>query len=90
VKNIPETHQALVLRTDFSDDSTWDSIRAAIRKPVGKFRAYFDFVELGRTFRVIPSEMWDVENNLSLANMDFPEFAGSTGPDGIFRGFPGG
>jgi hypothetical protein len=43
--------------------------------------------EPGRTFRVIPSEMWGVENNLSLANMDFEEFAESTDGDGIFRGF---
>ena len=41
----------------------------------------------GRTFRVIPSEMWGVENNLSLANMDFEEFAENTDGDGIFRGF---
>ena len=24
----------------------------------------------GATFRVVPSEMWSVQNNLSLANMD--------------------
>ena len=41
----------------------------------------------GRTFRVIPSEMWGVENNLSIANMDFEEFAENTDDDGIFRGF---
>lgn len=41
----------------------------------------------GRSFRVIPSEMWSVQNNLSLANMDFEEFAESVDPDGIFRGF---
>ncbi len=44
--------------------------------------------EPGRTFRVIPSEIWGVENNLSLANMDFWEFADHAGPDGVFRGFP--
>ena len=44
--------------------------------------------EYGRTFRVIPSEMWAVENNLSLANMDFRDFADSVDQDGIFRGFP--
>ena len=38
--------------------------------------------ELGRTFRVIPSEMWSVENNLSLANN-----ADNVEQDGIFRGF---
>jgi hypothetical protein len=42
--------------------------------------------EPGRTFRVIPSEMWGVENNLSLANMDFDEFASLVDADGVFRG----
>ena len=41
----------------------------------------------GRMFRVIPSEMWGVENNLSLANMDFDEFADNVDQDGVFRGF---
>lgn len=44
--------------------------------------------EPGRTFRVVPREIWGVENNLSVANMDFEEFAQSTDPDGVFRGFP--
>ena len=39
------------------------------------------------TFRVIPSEVWAVESNLSLANMDYSEFADSVDPDGVFRGF---
>jgi hypothetical protein len=41
----------------------------------------------GKTFRVIPSEAWSVENNLSIANMDYSEFSDSTDPDGVFRGF---
>ena len=44
--------------------------------------------EPGRTFRVIPGEMWGVENNLSIANMDYAEFAENADPDGVFRGFP--
>lgn len=44
--------------------------------------------EPGRTFRVIPRALWGVENNLSIANMDFPEFADNVDPDGVFRGFP--
>ncbi len=136
MKPIPDTENAAVLRTDFADVAAWDTICAAIRRPVGEFRAYVDFVsdpaydglstaqllalarlgskrtfifvvdrmalshrdhpilvmdlytEPGRTFRVIPSEMWSVENNLSLANMDFAEFAESADADGIFRGFP--
>ncbi|HEX4204094.1 MAG TPA: hypothetical protein VHZ51_07820, partial [Ktedonobacteraceae bacterium] len=43
--------------------------------------------EPGRTFRVIPSEMWSVENNLSIANLSFWEFANSADDDGVFRGF---
>jgi hypothetical protein len=43
-----------------------------------------------RTFRVLPSQAWGVENNLRLANMTFEEFAGAVDPDGVFRDFPGG
>jgi hypothetical protein len=46
------------------------------------------YEEPGRTFRVVPSEMPSVENNLSLANMDFADFATSVDQDGVFRGFP--
>ncbi len=133
MKNIPETGQSPVLRTDFSDESVWQVVCTAIEEPVGDFRASVTFVsdpafkgitveeaverakkdvnflfivddatisheehpilvvdllhEPGRTFRVIPSEMWSVENNLSLANMDFGEFADRVDDDGVFRGF---
>jgi hypothetical protein len=40
-----------------------------------------------RSLRVIASQLWSVENNLSLGNMDYEEFAGSVGADGVFRGF---
>jgi hypothetical protein len=43
--------------------------------------------EPGRSFRVIPTEVWSVENNLSIANMDFDEFADQVDQDGVFRGF---
>jgi hypothetical protein len=45
--------------------------------------------EPGRTFRVIPSEMWAVENNLAIANMDFFNFADNVDADGTYRGHPG-
>jgi hypothetical protein len=136
LKHIPDTQNALVLRTDFSDESVWELICAAIQEPVGDLQAYVEFLsdpaysgftpeqlmllvpqesdhtflfivdlfslshrehpilvidlldEPGRSFRVIPSEMWSVENNLSIANMDFHEFANSVDLDNIFRGFP--
>jgi hypothetical protein len=43
--------------------------------------------QVGRTFRSIPSEVEPIVANLSLANMDFAEFADNANPDGIFCGF---
>ena len=134
---LPDTTDALVLRTDFSNEVAWADTWRAIESPSSGFKAYVEFVsdsefenatvdelvyanassnyrsymfvvdsvtltnpeqpvlvidlvdEPGRTFRVIPSEMWGVENNLSIANLDFAEFAESADDDGIFRGFPG-
>ena len=138
MKRLPEANNSLLLRTDFSDPVGWEAVCAAIREPVGGFKAYVDFVsdpqydgmtleqllslippaltrtfifvvdritlsqpghpilvvdlytEPGRTFRVIPSEMPGVENNLSISNMDFEEFAEAVDEDGVFRGFPEG
>jgi hypothetical protein len=45
--------------------------------------------EPGRWFRVVPAQLWGVENNLSLANMLFREFADHADADGVFRDFPG-
>ena len=38
-------------------------------------------------FRALPRQVQSIQNNLSLANMDYLEFARSTDVDGIFRGF---
>jgi hypothetical protein len=132
---LPESGNALVIRTDFSDEAAWDRLCGAIRTPSPDFGflANVDFVsdrqydgatadalvaeapdsqqllfvadrvalthpeqpllavyyfdKPFRSLRVIPSELWGVENNISLANMDFDEFAENVGPDGIFRGF---
>lgn len=40
----------------------------------------------GETFRVVPAEMWAVENNLSISNVDFEDFLNSIDEDGIYRG----
>jgi hypothetical protein len=39
------------------------------------------------TFRCIPSQLWSVENNLNLGNMDWHDFADATDDHDIFRGF---
>jgi hypothetical protein len=41
----------------------------------------------GNEFRAIPSEIQGIENNLSIGNMSFYEFADQVGEDGVFRGF---
>lgn len=41
----------------------------------------------GESFRVVPAHLWSVQANLSLANMDWEEFTGAVGADGVFRGF---
>jgi hypothetical protein len=38
-------------------------------------------------FRCIPSELWGVDNNLNISNMDWEDFSGAAGEDGVFRGF---
>ena len=134
-KQLPETEDPLVLRTDFSNQFAWEEICAEIRRPVGMFHAYVVFIddtayqdmttaqllsivpkdydhsfiilvdriavsqpelpllivdlyeEPGREFRAIPSQIQGIENNLSLANMDFAEFAETVDEDGVFRGF---
>lgn len=44
-------------------------------------------VENRSPFRCIPSELWSVENNLNIANMDWDEFSNAADEDGVFRGF---
>lgn len=43
--------------------------------------------ESRRPFRCIARELWGVDNNLNIANMDWQEFADRTDRDGVFRGF---
>ena len=45
--------------------------------------------ERGREFRTVPSQVASIDNNLSIANMGFGEFAGLLDEAGIFRGIPG-
>ena len=45
--------------------------------------------EPGRTFRVPPRWDADVSANLTIANMDFAEFADAADESGTYRGFEG-
>jgi hypothetical protein len=83
------TVEQLVARSS-PDDHTFILVadRRALADPEHPVLVVDRVHEPGRTFRVIPLEAWAVENNLSLANMDFEEFADNADPDGVFRGFP--
>lgn len=41
----------------------------------------------GRGFRTVPAMVQSIENNLSIANMGFEEFAEAVDRDRVFRGF---
>ena len=45
MKQLPYTKHPLVLRTDFSNQATWETICATIRQPVGEFFAYVEFLD---------------------------------------------
>ena len=46
MKSLPRTKNTIVLRTDFSDESAWDAVRATImrRRPAGYFQDNVEFV----------------------------------------------
>ncbi len=41
----------------------------------------------GNEFRAVTSVIHSIENNLSISNMDFKEFAQAAAKTGVFRGF---
>ena len=45
------------------------------------------YASRGREFRALPTQVQAIQNNLSIANMDFADFAEAVDADGIFRGF---
>jgi hypothetical protein len=45
------------------------------------------YEDSGQSFRTLPRQVQSIENNLSIANMDFDDFARAVDEDGIFRGF---
>jgi uncharacterized protein DUF6924 len=75
-----QSENALVHCPDFLNGVTLQEICAEILKPVYKGSR--------NEFRAIPSQIQGIENNLSIANMDFEGFAEAVNEDGVFRGFP--
>ena len=160
MKPLPETEHTLLIRTDYTNDAVWESVRSQAGEMDPQVRQALEFSEQfnkaadgptgqpddelgtalhiindpqyanatleeiltllppdtahamlfvadtmciqhpdhpllvvdlydkrGQSFRTLPSEAFGIEANLSLANMDWDEFADNVGEDGIFRGF---
>lgn len=68
-----------ILVVDFAPDSVKleDYQRTPKQTPVDDIK----------TFRAIPSAIQGIQNNLSIANMDFEDFADYVDDDGVFREF---
>jgi hypothetical protein len=137
MSTIPITDNALIIRTDFSDEAVWESLCAEAREPEEPFVFNLEFLddsghngatveqliaalpagypysflmvadttamrqpdhpllvvdladEPGRTFRCVPSQLAAIENNLSIGNMGFDEFAKAVDEEGVFHGISG-
>jgi hypothetical protein len=140
VSLLPDLGVALLVRTDFADEASWQRLCAEAAAPsehgcIANFAPVSDpsfdgadwamvkvsvprnhhgsrivliadAVTLGSSdhavlivdlldfegerlepFRCIPSELWGVENNLNIANLDWEDFAGSADEERVFRGF---
>ena len=61
--------------------------RAAMWQPEHPLLVVDLDAERGRELRALASQIQSIENNLSLSNMEFDEFAENAGDDGVFRGF---
>nr|WP_181396580.1 hypothetical protein [Streptomyces sp. FT05W] len=151
MKNLPDTDETLLIRTDYSDQAAWQALLRAVTTPnkngflanvhvvddvaysdltteqaVSVARARGDLLIVADTtaltgpempllavlpfdededddydededdddetkqehgeLRVIAAELWSIENNISLANMDWEDFVNAA-HEGVFRGF---
>ena len=133
--NIPTSENALLIRTDFSDQGAWKTLATEASEPCAPFIFTMEIVddransgatveqlmgalpedyplsfmvvadsisisqpdhpllvvdlleERGRQFRTVAAQVASIDNNLSIANMGFEEFAGAVDEGGVFRGF---
>ena len=134
--NIPSSENALLIRTDFSNQDAWNKLKRIVTEPDDPFIFNMEIVddransgataeqllqalpedyphgfvavadsvaisqpdypvlvmdlveERGRQFRAIAAQLASIDNNLSIANMGFEDFADSVDQSGVFRCFP--
>jgi len=87
-RNLSKEELLAIVPRDYDHSFLFVVDRAAIGNPDLGILAVDLHECRGRSFRAIPSQIQSIENNLSIANMDFEEFAQAVDKDGIFRGFP--
>jgi hypothetical protein len=87
-RNMSAEELLQTLSADYSHTFLFVVDRASITDPDFPVLVIDLHESRGRSFRAIPTQIQSIENNLSIANMDFEEFAEAVGRDGIFRGFP--
>jgi hypothetical protein len=87
-RNFTKEELLAIVPRDYDHSVLFVVDRAAIANPDFAILVVDLYESRGRSFRAIPSKIQSIENNLSLANMDFEEFAEAIDKDGIFRGFP--
>lgn len=61
--------------------------RVAMTSPGLPLLSIYRAEEGSEQLRVIAEELWSIENNISIANMDWDEFTSAADEDGVFRGF---
>jgi hypothetical protein len=131
----PDSEYPFLIRTYFSNDVAWETLKAKVTSPDNEYEAVITFINekrfenlaleqlpsfdkeqdkhdfvfiadsesmrsqentilcidiaenYGKSFRVVPSILWAVANNLFLSNMEFSEFTYGLDPNGIFRGY---
>lgn len=77
-----------ILPTDYNHSFIIVADQTAISHPEHPLLIINLFDRSAHEFRALPAQIQGIENNLSIANMDFEEFADSVDGDGVFRGFP--
>jgi hypothetical protein len=75
-RSMTEARSGAPITVDYVDYSPY------AREDADDFDTFF-----GRSFRCEAKEVGSIEVNLSIANMDFSDFADEVGADGVFRGF---
>lgn len=85
--NAGRTPEAII--TGFGEDAPWLFLFADARTLAESDLPFLcvDREQPADTVRCVAAQLWSVENNLRLSNMELRTFCEAAGADGVFRGF---